>query len=73
MSSDTSNIPQRFGSGRDVRRLGDESLLKGLGQFTDDVTLPDELRLVLFGLLIPMRASRRSTRRRQGQCQAWSR
>jgi carbon-monoxide dehydrogenase large subunit len=46
MSPDTSNIPQRFGSGRDVRRLGDEALLKGMGRFTDDVTLPDELRLV---------------------------
>ena len=37
MSSDTSGIAQRFGSGRDVRRLGDESLLKGLGRFTDDI------------------------------------
>ena len=46
MSSDTSGIAQRFGSGRDVRRLGDEGLLKGLGQFTDDIRLPDELRLV---------------------------
>ena len=46
MSSDTSGIAQRFGSGRAVRRLGDESLLKGLGQFTDDVAPADELRLV---------------------------
>jgi carbon-monoxide dehydrogenase large subunit len=46
MSSDTSDIAQRFGSGRAVRRLGDESLLKGLGRFTDDVTPDGELRLV---------------------------
>ena len=46
MSSDTSGIAQRFGSGRDVRRLGDESLLKGLGRFTDDIRMTDELRLV---------------------------
>jgi len=46
MSSDTSDIAQRFGSGRAVRRLGDESLLKGLGQFTDDVMPAGELRLV---------------------------
>lgn len=29
--------PLRFGSGRSVPRLEDESLLKGLGQYTDDV------------------------------------
>jgi carbon-monoxide dehydrogenase large subunit len=46
MSSDTSYIAQRFGSGRAVRRLGDEGLLKGLGQFTDDVTPAGELRLM---------------------------
>ena len=27
-----------FGSGKDVRRVEDDLLLKGLGQFTDDVT-----------------------------------
>ena len=30
----------RFGSGQAVRRIEDEGLLKGLGQYTDDVTLP---------------------------------
>jgi carbon-monoxide dehydrogenase large subunit len=29
-----------FGSGKDVRRVEDDLLLKGAGQFTDDVTVP---------------------------------
>ena len=45
MSSETSGIAQRFGSGQAVRRIGDEGLLKGLGQFTDDVVPDGELRL----------------------------
>lgn len=31
-------IPSRFGSGRSVRRIEDDKLLQGLGQFTDDIT-----------------------------------
>ena len=38
-------IPERFGSGRAVARLEDEGLLKGLGQFTDDVTLDGQTYL----------------------------
>lgn len=37
------NIPDpaaRFGSGRAVQRIEDEGLLKGLGQYTDDVVVP---------------------------------
>ena len=36
----------RFGSGQQVRRLEDEQLLKGLGQFTDDFQPEGVLRLV---------------------------
>ncbi len=36
----TSATPARFGSGQSVRRLEDEALLKGTGQFTNDVA-PD--------------------------------
>ena len=43
-SIDTSNA--RFGSGQAVRRLEDDLLLTGKGQFTDDVTLPDQAYLV---------------------------
>jgi carbon-monoxide dehydrogenase large subunit len=32
----------RFGSGKAVRRVEDEALLKGAGQFTDDVSLPNQ-------------------------------
>src|ERR1700676_3097349 len=32
----------RFGSGHSVRRVEDESLLKGEGRFTDDGSLPDQ-------------------------------
>lgn len=39
-------IPQRFGSGQAVRRIEDEGLLKGLGQYTDDVVPDGQLRLV---------------------------
>ena len=34
--------PGRFGSGQAVRRLEDDALLAGTGQFTDDVTLPGQ-------------------------------
>lgn len=44
MTTDT--LPQRFGSGQAVRRIEDEGLLKGLGQYTDDVMPAGELRLV---------------------------
>ena len=40
------NINARFGSGKEVRRLEDELLLKGQGKFTDDVTLPGQAHLV---------------------------
>ncbi len=35
----------RFGSGRDVRRVEDETLVKGGGLFTDDAAAPGELHL----------------------------
>jgi carbon-monoxide dehydrogenase large subunit len=35
----------RFGSGKAVRRVEDESLLKGDGRFADDVSLPDQLHV----------------------------
>ncbi len=37
--------PTRFGSGQAVRRLEDDALLAGVGQFTDDVTLPEQTYL----------------------------
>jgi carbon-monoxide dehydrogenase large subunit len=42
----TESHPARFGSGRAVRRLEDESLLAGAGRYTDDVTLPGQTHLV---------------------------
>ena len=45
MNSDA-NSPARFGSGQQVRRLEDELLLKGQGQFTDDVRPPGQTSLV---------------------------
>ena len=36
----------KFGSGKEVRRLEDDLLLKGEGQFTDDVTLPNQAHLM---------------------------
>ena len=35
----------RFGSGKAVRRVEDEALLKGSGRFTDDVSLPGQARV----------------------------
>jgi aerobic carbon-monoxide dehydrogenase large subunit len=39
------NTPNRFGSGNEVKRLEDDALLTGKGQFTDDVALDLQLRL----------------------------
>lgn len=36
---DTQAIPARFGSGRAVKRIEDDGLLRGEGQFTDDFTM----------------------------------
>lgn len=46
MTTDTLDTPQRFGSGRAVKRIEDEGLLKGLGQYTDDVAPAGQLRAV---------------------------
>ena len=43
---DTLASPTRFGSGQAVRRLEDDALLAGRGQFTDDVVLEAQLRAV---------------------------
>lgn len=40
------DIAQRFGSGRAVPRIEDEGLLKGLGQYTDDLAPQGELKAV---------------------------
>jgi len=40
-----STQPGRFGSGREVRRLEDQSLLTGVGIFADDVAPPDCLQV----------------------------
>jgi carbon-monoxide dehydrogenase large subunit len=36
---------QRFGSGREVKRIEDAGLLAGAGRFTDDVSLPAQVHL----------------------------
>jgi len=41
LSPDTLH-PGRFGSGQSVRRLEDDALLAGAGQFTDDVSAPEK-------------------------------
>ncbi len=41
------NATARFGSGKEVRRLEDDLLLKGLGQFTDDVA-PEAQAFLMF-------------------------
>jgi carbon-monoxide dehydrogenase large subunit len=43
---DTADIGARFGSGRSVKRIEDDGLLKGLGQYTDDLAPAGQLRLV---------------------------
>ena len=44
MTTDTLDSPTRFGSGRAVKRIEDEGLLKGLGQYTDDLAPAGQLR-----------------------------
>lgn len=44
-SSTETHQPTRFGSGQAVRRLEDDALLAGTGQFTDDVTLQEQTHL----------------------------
>ncbi len=44
-ASPTTSIAARFGSGQTVRRIEDPALVQGLGQFTDDVSLPGQLHL----------------------------
>ncbi len=46
MTTDTLDNPTRFGSGRAVKRIEDDGLLKGLGQYTDDLAPVGQLRLV---------------------------
>ena len=46
MSTATLDNPSKFGSGRAVKRIEDEGLLKGLGQYTDDITPAGQLLLV---------------------------
>jgi carbon-monoxide dehydrogenase large subunit len=46
MSASAESMAQRFGSGQSVRRVEDDSLLLGQGQFTDDFRLPGEAALV---------------------------
>lgn len=46
MTTDTADIVTRFGSGRAVQRIEDDGLLKGTGQYTDDVVPQGQLRVV---------------------------
>ena len=46
MTTDTADIVTRFGSGRAVQRIEDDGLLKGSGQYTDDIAPAGQLRLV---------------------------
>ncbi|MCC2675231.1 MAG: carbon monoxide dehydrogenase [Ramlibacter sp.] len=46
MTTDTLDITQRFGSGRAVQRIEDDGLLKGQGQYTDDLAPAGQLRMV---------------------------
>ena len=43
---DSSPETTRFGSGKAVKRLEDQQLLLGAGQYTDDVSLPNQSYLV---------------------------
>ena len=45
-SLDSSPETTRFGSGKSVKRLEDQQLLLGAGQYTNDVTLPGQSYLV---------------------------
>ncbi|UUZ68846.1 molybdopterin-dependent oxidoreductase [Polaromonas sp. P2-4] len=67
--------PTRFGSGQAVRRLEDDALLAGTGQYTDDVTLQGQTQLFLCALPIRTHALCRWTRRQRWPCRAccrWS-
>ena len=44
MTTDTAEIATRFGSGRAVKRIEDDGLLKGIGQYTDDIVPAGQLR-----------------------------
>lgn len=46
MTTDTLDNPMRFGSGRAVKRIEDDGLLKGIGQYTDDLVPAGQLRAV---------------------------
>jgi aerobic carbon-monoxide dehydrogenase large subunit len=46
MTTDTADAVTRFGSGRAVQRIEDEGLLKGAGQYTDDIAPAGQLRAV---------------------------
>jgi carbon-monoxide dehydrogenase large subunit len=46
MSSTATVEAGRYGSGRAVRRVEDPALVAGLGQYTDDVTPPNQVHLV---------------------------
>jgi carbon-monoxide dehydrogenase large subunit len=46
MTTDTADIATRFGSGRAVKRIEDEGLLKGVGEYTDDLAPAGQLRAV---------------------------
>src|SRR5829696_3551666 len=46
MTTATLDNPNKFGSGRAVKRIEDEGLLKGLGQYTDDLVPAGQLRAV---------------------------
>ena len=47
-SLDSSPETARFGSGQSVKRLEDQQLLVGAGQYTNDVSLPNQSFLVFF-------------------------
>src|SRR3569832_2034113 len=42
----TAELAQRFGSGQSVKRIEDDGLLKGIGQYTDDVAPAGQLSIV---------------------------
>jgi carbon-monoxide dehydrogenase large subunit len=46
MSIDPNSVAQRFGSGQSVPRIEDEGLLKGQGQYVDDIVPDGQLSLV---------------------------
>jgi carbon-monoxide dehydrogenase large subunit len=65
-------IQVRFGSGRSVKRIEDEGLLKGLGQYTDDLAPTGQLRLVFVRSPYPhARIVSIDTSQRAQRCPAW--